>query len=303
MVFKRNRLCRCVRALHLLAAAHRKEFEMTCYHPLKGFPIGLTENGKSKMKICSYKTDFVRFDGQHWHCHSGVPPFGDYVSDFVEIPCGQCIGCRLDYSRQWANRCMLEASEHESSFFLTLTYDDNHLPTNDIVDVETGEIKQSPVHTLVKRDFQNFMKRLRKNTGQRLRFYGCGEYGDETFRPHYHIIVFGLKLDDLQFYKRSPAGFWYYNSDTVQKCWPNGFVVVCNVSWDTCAYTARYVTKKLKGEPAEIYNYFNLTPPFVLMSRRPGIARNYYEEHKDNIYKYDCINLMTEDGGLQFKPP
>uniref|UniRef100_A0AAU8AWW4 Replication initiator protein n=1 Tax=Dulem virus 172 TaxID=3145649 RepID=A0AAU8AWW4_9VIRU len=276
---------------------------MTCYHPLKGFPIGLTEKGKAKMKICSYKTDFVRFDGQHWHCHSGVPPFGDYVSEFTEIPCGQCIGCRLDYSRQWANRCMLEASEHSSSFFLTLTYDDDHLPANEIINVTTGEIKQSPVHTLVKKDLSGFMKRLRKNTGQKLRFYGCGEYGGETFRPHYHVIVFGLELDDLQIYKRSTAGFWYYNSETVQKCWKNGFVVVCDVSWDTCAYTARYVTKKLKGEPAQIYEEFNLVPPFVNMSRKPGIARNYYEQNKDKIYKYDCINLMTEDGGRQFKPP
>ena len=278
---------------------------MTCYHPLKAFKVGINpDTGKAVMKICSYNTLFVsRQQNGSWKAYTNGVPFGDYVDEFVEVPCGQCIGCRLEYSRQWANRCMLEAQEHSSNYFLTLTYDDNHLPENLIIDESTGEIKQSPVHTLVKRDFQLFMKRLRKNTGQEIRFYGCGEYGDDTFRPHYHIIVFGLELYDLKPLKRSFAGFWYYTSPTIQRCWKKGFSMVCDVSWDTCAYVARYVTKKLRGTRADIYKDFNMEPPFSLMSRKPGIARNYYDNNKDYFYKYDNIVMSTSDGGRTFKPP
>lgn len=142
-----------------------------CKHPLKGFPIGMwPDSGKPKYKIVSYNTDFVRFDGDHWHALQGVP-FGDYVSDFIEIPCGQCIECRLQYARDWANRCMLEAQYHDENWFLTLTYDDDHLPDrHELVNCDTGEIVPSPIVSLNKDELSAFMKRLRKNTGQKIRF-------------------------------------------------------------------------------------------------------------------------------------
>ena len=165
---------------------------MPCFHPLRAFPVGFHESGKVKYKVTAETTEFVtRSDGVRVD-----------RAESLEIPCGKCIGCRLKRSREWAQRCMLELQYHSSAYFITLTYDDLHLPMNEIVDND-GCIVQSPVHTLVKRDLQLFMKRLRKNSRQELRFFGCGEYGDESFRPHYHIIVFGLELNDLKIFKKN----------------------------------------------------------------------------------------------------
>ena len=219
----------------------------------------------------------------------------DYaVREFVTVPCGQCVGCRLEYSRQWANRCMLELQYHDSSFFVTLTYDDEHVPRS---------------LTLCKRDFQLFMKRLRKAFPKdKIRFFMAGEYGTNTFRPHYHAIIFGLHLSDIRPYKRSDQGFTYYNSDSLSRCWsgrdgkPLGYAVVAPVTWETCAYTARYVMKKLNGSQAEFYASHNLVPEFTLMSRKPGIAKQYFDDHPD-LYEFDMINISTPKGGRSFKPP
>ena len=117
-------------------------------------------------------------------------------SALVPLPCGQCIGCRIDYSRQWANRCLLELKYHDSAWFCTFTYDDDHVPRTYYPDPETGEA--IPALTLQKRDFQLLMKRIRKKfENDKIRFFMSGEYGSQTFRPHYHAILFGLHLDDL----------------------------------------------------------------------------------------------------------
>lgn len=271
---------------------------MSCYHPLKALAVGKTMNGKTQYKFIN---DYFLIN---YKMRTGKP----FPEDKIQyLPCGQCLGCRLDYSRQWANRCMLELQYHESSFFVTLTYDDFHVPRSWYTDPSTGEAFQSL--TLQKRDFQLFMKRLRKRfSDQRIRFFMCGEYGGQTMRPHYHAIIFGLKLDDLVEYKKSPQGFSYYNSPSLQACWsdqegrPIGYAVVADVSWESCAYTARYILKKQKGDEAHFYTDFNIQPEFTLMSRKPGIARQYFDDHPD-IYDYDFINLKTEKKGLKFKPP
>lgn len=281
---------------------------MSCYHPLKAFPIGLTDSGKIKYKICSYKAHHVekRADG------SAVPVYENTLSmysknvvhDFVEIPCGKCIGCRLAYSRQWADRCMLELQYHEQSWFVTFTYDDEHLPKNEVIDPETGEIFNNA--TLRKRDIQLFMKRLRKNYkyDNHIKYFFAGEYGSQTYRPHYHAILFGLKLDDLKLYKQSEDGYNYYNSEFLDKCWQNqGHVVVGKVNWDTCAYTARYIMKKQYGQAAEIYERYNIQPEFTLMSRKPAIGRQYYEDFKNVIFNSDFIYVGTEEGSHSIRPP
>lgn len=255
-------------------------------------------NGKTNYKFIN---DYFLIN---YKMRTGKP----YPEDKIQyLPCGQCLGCRLDYSRQWANRCMLELQYHESSYFVTLTYDDFHVPRSWYTDPCTGEAFQSL--TLQKRDFQLFMKRLRKRfSEQHIRFFMCGEYGGQTMRPHYHAILFGLKLDDLVEYKKSPQGFSYYNSSSLQACWSDqegrsiGYAVVADVSWESCAYTARYILKKQKGDEAHFYTDFNIQPEFTLMSRKPGIGRQYYDDHPD-IYDYDFINLKTEKKGLKFKPP
>lgn len=265
---------------------------MSCYHPLHAIPNGKTINGKTNYRFLS-------------DLYLATHP--ELEKQCTLIPCGQCLGCRLDYSRQWADRCMLELQYHDSSYFVTLTYDEAHVPVEYYADKATGEA--FPSLTLRKRDFQLFMKRLRKRfSDDHIRFFMAGEYGSETFRPHYHAILFGLHLNDLRPYKRSPQGYHYYNSDSLQSCWldhdgnPIGFVVVGEVTWDTCAYTARYIMKKQKGAASRVYSDFALEPEFTLMSRKPGIARQYYDDHPD-IYETQKINISTSKGGRQMRPP
>uniref|UniRef100_A0AAU8B149 Replication initiator protein n=3 Tax=unclassified Microvirus TaxID=338099 RepID=A0AAU8B149_9VIRU len=302
---------------------------MSCYHPLKAWPIGLTEAGKTKYKITSYDVHHLEMRNGIWNtCTTELlSPYRDKsVMDFVEIPCGKCIGCRLEYSRQWANRCMLELQYHQSAYFVTLTYNDEHVPVSYYDDPETGEA--FPSLTLRKRDFQLFMKRLRKRFckyGSRtvgelslssgiysdsIRFFAAGEYGSETYRPHYHAILFGLELNDLILYKKS-RGFSYYYSLSLQECWseyvsgcylPLGYVVVAPVTWETCAYVARYTMKKLTGPETDFYTQFNIEPPFSLMSRKPGIGRQWYDDHPDCM-SVEYINVSTSDGGRKFRPP
>lgn len=294
---------------------------MSCYHPLKAWPIGISDNGKTKYKVTSYAvhhidvtdTDFVA---------STVPGrcaiAYRQICDYIEIPCGRCIGCRLDYSRDWANRCIIECGYHSASYFVTLTYNENHVPVSYYADPETGEAL--PSLTLCLRDVQNFFKRLRKMFPDNdIRYYLAGEYGEKSQRPHYHMILYGLPLNDLVPYKKSPVGFQYYTSDILQRAWsvlepnledldgprvpiPIGFVVVSEVTWDTCAYTARYVMKKLKGDEAKFYETFNIKPPFTVMSRRPGIGRRAYDDDPQ-IACRPYLYVGTDHKGLKFAPP
>lgn len=291
---------------------------MSCKHPLKAFCIGLKDNGKKDIMIRPYRVNHIEYSCGAWH-DVYIPDRSVYaeraVYDWEEIPCGKCIGCRLEYSKQWANRCLLELQYHKSAYFVTLTYDDYHLPTTFYPDPETGEA--IPAATLRKRDFQLFMKRLRKQTGQELRYFAAGEYGTQTFRPHYHAIIYGLELNDLVFYKKSKLGFDYFNSETIDKAWSFfyndkgsttplrsrlGFAVVAAVSWETCAYTARYTAKKNNTKGEDYYAAMNLEPPFTLMSRRPGIGYQYYADHPE-LFDHAYINVSTETGGKKFRPP
>lgn len=270
---------------------------MPCYHPLKATAIGVTDKGKKKFMFLS--DSFLAM----YHAKHGY----SYPEDKIQLlPCGKCEGCRLDYSRQWATRCMLELGYHESSYFVTLTYDDAHVPVSYYTAPETGEAFSA--YTLSKRDFQLFMKRLRKSQpDSNIRFYASGEYGSNTLRPHYHAILFGLKLDDLVPYSKTLRGDVLYTSDWLQKVWskdgcPLGHVIIGEVTWESCAYTARYVLKKAQGSTKLDYETFNIEPEFSLMSRRPGIGRQYYDDHPD-MYEFDNIYFSTEKGGQKLKQP
>lgn len=263
-----------------------------CLRPLHALPLPgvLTVNDKQAYKILS-EDDFVRLPA-------------DAKSTVTPVPCGRCMECRLNKSREWATRMMLECQYHQSSYFVTLTYDDKNVPVTYYPDLDTGEAL--PALTLVKSDLQLFMKRLRRRLEYHgrppIRYYAVGEYGDQTHRPHYHLVIFGLQLDDLELLKRSALGFPYYRSQLIEDCWPNGYSMVCQVSWETCAYVARYCTKKLSGDFAEFYQTFNILPEFALMSRKPGIAYQYFEDHKDEIYRTDEIFLQMASGGKSVKP-
>lgn len=257
---------------------------MACFHPLKAYIVGRAEDGKKKIVFAD----------------KYVPSESPYVPVPIDLPCGQCIGCRLQYSRMWADRCMMELESHDSAYFITLTYDDEYLPVSYYGDSEGNPIK---VYSLRKSDLQKFFKRLRKAfPDDHIRYYACGEYGDQTKRPHYHCIVYGLHLNDLVFYKRSNLKDLYYNSPSLSKVWPYGFSVVGAVTWESCAYTARYVVKKIKGLGADFYDTFNIEPEFVVMSRRPGIGNDYFHSHPD-LFDYKRITIGSDRGSVSFSPP
>lgn len=278
------------------------------------------ETGSSEGVVVPYAADHIEkmSDGKWKPVYVDMPmtSFGVARRDqYVQVPCGQCLGCRLDYSRQWANRLMLELEYHDSAYFVTLTYDEDHAPVHWYSDPATGEAFSSL--SLEPRDVELFLKRLRKKfKDDKIRYYIAGEYGETTFRPHYHAIIFGLHLSDLVPYKRSTQGFQYFTSESLTRVWsvkeskgsyaPLGYAVVAPVTWETCAYTARYVTKKLTGPQAEFYKLHNLEPEFARMSRgrkeNGGIGKQWYLDHPGCAAE-DYLFLKTDKGGRKFRPP
>lgn len=285
---------------------------MSCSNPYKGFVIGITKNGKKDLKITGYDTECVcqRNPGDNWE-DVGFVSENLYktnykvVTDFVVIPCGQCAGCRLEYARQWAIRCMLESQYHDENYFVTLTYDDDHVPWSKYVDQSTGEI--CDIQTLVKKDMQDFFKRVRSDLNYRglsgFRYFCAGEYGDRTARPHYHAIMFGLHLDDLVEYSQTDYGI-LYESEFLTRKWGQGRVIIGNVTFNSCSYVARYIMKKQKGESSGIYSYYNVSPEFTLVSRRPGIGKEYFNDNFDNVYRTDSVVISDSfNGSIVVRPP
>lgn len=196
----------------------------------------------------------------------------------------------------------MEQVYHDSAWFLTLTYDDEHLPAAFPTDPATGEILS--VHsTLVKKDLQDFFKRLRKNSGQRFRYFAAGEYGSQTFRPHYHILFFGLSLNDLSQISKNFAGQPYFVSDLITKCWPQGIHILGPVTWQSAAYVARYTMKKAThGFDKRYYDLAAIEPEFQTMSLKPGLGYQYYADHPD-IFDYKYFSVSTPQGGRRMYPP
>lgn len=261
---------------------------MACYHPLKGFKIGINpDTGKDRLKIVSYKTDHIekRADGKYYPVeYSELSSSDRNFTEFVDIPCGRCIGCRLARSKQWADRAVLELQYHDYNYFLTLTYDDDNVPSAEFICPDTGEVAESL--TLYKKDLQDFIKRLRKHFEPvKCRHLSVGEYGSETLRPHYHQILFSdFEIPDLKFYKFTENGDPIFESELLDKIWKKGKVWIGDATWESIAYVARYVNKKLYGAEAEYYKTFNLVPEFLTCSLKPAIGREYYEDHKEDLF-------------------
>lgn len=257
---------------------------MSCFYPMQAIRLKgcVTQAGKSVIKfIDKVKAEQLK----------GNP---DLLSG---LPCGQCTGCRLERSRQWAIRMMNEADLHSDNCFITLTFDDEHLLQRD-----------APM-SLDKRDFQLFMKRLRKRFSN-VRYFMCGEYGDKFKRPHYHAILFGIDFGDKQLYKIKD-GMRYYTSPTLSDLWSFGFNVITSVTFDTCAYVARYIMKKQLGKDAwkAYFDYVDedtgelvglRIPEYTTMSRRSGIGKVWLDKYLQDVYPRDKIFMR----GRGFsKPP
>lgn len=246
---------------------------MPCYSPLTGY--------RSRSVNASGKRSIV------FSPHQG---FRDMP---VKLPCGQCIGCRLERSRQWAIRCVHEAQLYDRNSFITLTYSDENLPKDASLNVE---------------DWQKFMKRLRKRYGKGVKYFHCGEYGEQFGRPHYHAILFNLDFSDKELLCRRKDGDLYV-SESLERLWTLGHSSIGDVTFESAAYVARYVTKKITGKNAlHHYNKIDLQTGEILAERRPeyqtsskaeAIGRAWLEKYMTDVYPDDFVVLR----GKKLKPP
>lgn len=290
---------------------------MACYHPLKAFRsnIKLTKKGKSEI-VFNLKE-------------------GGKLYDEIQLPCGQCIGCRIERSRQWSVRCVHEALMFENNCFITLTFNDSNLNRN---------------CSLVKSDFQKFMKRLRKKfkgvedvitineegleeVTQPIRFFHCGEYGSKLSRPHHHACLFNFDFPDRTLWDVR-SGVRLYRSESLERLWSKeikledvrlfpdgttfcvagkyyaklGFATVGDVTVESAAYVARYINKKVLGERSRVHysridyetgEMFPIEPEYITMSRKPGIGFRWFEKFFRDVYPKDFITIK----GKKFAPP
>lgn len=230
----------------------------------------------------------------------------------MEVPCGQCIGCRLERSRQWAIRLTHEASLWPQNCFITLTYSPEHIPKD---------------KSLNKKHFQDFMKRLRKKyckDGKKIRFFHCGEYGEKYGRPHYHAILFNHHFEDAELFKKTKSGSIIYRSDDLENLWPFGYSSIGDVTFESTAYVARYVLKKVTGELAEEHykredengNEWFVTPEYCTMSRGGrtgnnenlgGIGKRWIDNYMADVFPEDkMVVVRTKNGKKKYipsKPP
>lgn len=262
---------------------------MVCYHPLTALRYFDDDRGRDFLTFDVYvasssKVNF--FNASYRDKGFGKRSYFVYPSfpGLLKLPCGQCIGCRINRSKDWAIRCVHEASLYKKNCFITLTYSEENLP-------EHG--------TLVKRDFQLFMKRLRKKFGDDIRFYQCGEYGENFSRPHYHAILFNFDFPDKTLWNVC-RGNRVYRSKILEDLWPLGMSTIGNVTYNSAAYVARYILKKINGKSAEDH-YDKRIPEYNNMSRMPGIAHDWFEKFKSDVFPCDYVVLSGKK--VKIKPP
>ncbi len=207
----------------------------------------------------------------------------------VQIPCRRCIGCRLHKAKEWALRCTHEASLYDNGLnntFITLTYRDADLPKN-------GNLDRS--------HFQKFIKRLRKNTKKNIRYYMCGEYGEKTNRPHYHALLFGFQFADRKLVNIRRENR-VYTSKQLDETWSHGTCEIGSVTFQSAGYVARYILKKQKSTPDEIFGRYVIVDPdtgemtarqneYTNMSLKPGIGKGWYDKHKSDLFPHDYAVL------------
>lgn len=221
---------------------------------------------------------------------------GRWAPDLMILPCKQCIGCRLEQSRQTAVRLVHELKFHPYSGFLTLTYDDEHLPRGGSLD--------RPRY----RKFVNDLRGRFSYSGLgKVKPFGVGEYGDESGRPHYHAIVFSdapLMIDEVE---PARSGERQFTSPVVSEVWPDGRHRISEVTFESAAYVARYVLKKMVGEKCDrSYEAVDPRTGEVFVRSREfaswpkGIGKLHFDQWKLDIYPSDEVVLP---GRGKFLPP
>lgn len=251
---------------------------MACYRPVAAWrhQFRLTETGKA----------FIVFK---------APLVGEPYEEIL-LPCGKCVGCRVNKAREWALRCVHEASCWTYNCFVTLTFDDDHAKVS-----------------LVKRDFQLFMKRLRKRFrgldeygGRRpIRYFHCGEYGAKNRRAHHHACIFNFDFLDKELWS-TRGGVKLFRSAALEELWPFGYSLIGEVNFESACYVAKYVAKKCEtevdrsnGPLVDESTGEVMLKEYITMSRRPGVGRLWFERFGSDVYPKDFI---TEEG-QRFKPP
>jgi len=232
---------------------------MTCFHPLQGYEDYVNGGIVFKESANAYKP--------------------------MTVACGQCKGCRIDKSKEWAARCVHESQMHQENSFVTLTYDQEHLPHDG---------------SLNKEHFQKFMKRLRRaNEKKTIRYFHCGEYGERLERPHYHACLFGIDFDDrIPF--RCDNDVITYTSETLTKIWGMGFTTCGELNYQTAAYTARYIMKKITGDKADSHyqrfdpitgEIYKLQPEYTTMSlgrkKGDGLGARFFKKYETDFFPSD----------------
>lgn len=239
---------------------------MTCYHPIT---VGRSKGGpqaNGKWPLCFTISQ------------------SDEKTPLMQVPCGRCIGCRENRAQQWTIRMVHEAQMHERSCFITLTYDNDHLPKDEALNI---------------RELQLFWKRLRKGIYEtyaiQIRYFVCGEYGTDNNRPHYHAAIFGFDFPDRKLWT-TRNGNRLYTSDYLKSKWDKGYNTIGEMDYASAAYLAGYIDKKIKVLKV---NCTSKQQEFQLMSRRPGIGAEWINKYQSDIYPKDILIV----NGLTLRPP
>jgi hypothetical protein len=236
---------------------------MACYKPIPAwFAKNRNENGKRELV----------FNGP-----KGAP----LETGRLEIPCGKCVGCKTQRARAWAIRLLHESKMHHENAFLTLTFNDDNLPTS-----------------LAPRDLQLFFKRLRHHSQRKFRYYAVGEYGERLGRPHYHVILFGYDFPDKTYWKGSK--YRQYRSKLLETCWPNGNALCGTLTPASAQYVTKYAIKQISGNPAD-RNKPGVHREFAIMSRNPGIGARWIDKYATSVFPRDF--LIVPGGAKTAVPP
>lgn len=192
------------------------------------------------------------------------------INGQLDYPCGKCMACRIQRTQEWGTRLMHENQYHEHSIFLTLTYDEKHIPEN-------GSLR--------KKELQDFIKRVRSDLHPlKIKHYSVGEYGEQTERSHYHLIIFGLQDNEE-------------TKKLIQQNWPKGLIHIGTVTIDSARYVAGYIQKKLYGKLAQqTYTVRGREPPFMLCSQ--GLGKAWAVENRTYLMNNQGLTINGVQHGV-----
>lgn len=245
----------------------------------------------------------LRFTGLPFHSDSwkNKPKHPDPNWKSLKMPCGGCLYCRLKHSRENAIRCVHEASMHKDSIFVTLTYNPESLPANNTFNFN---------HPVL------FMKRLRRLYGPKIKSFVCAEYGEKGGRPHYHLLIFGLKPTDMYLWRMSKnprMKCQLFRSPSLERLWGTGKgknfrsygnMEIGDVTMQSAAYVARYVVKKNKTKKAIEKELNKFHEKSICVSRREGIGLSWLKKYYSDIYTTDSVHYKNRQGAvLKMTPP